>query len=124
MKAFYFGCWGGTGHFLCDERGRMARRDNGSPWTEEQLDTGFCPGMVREYGRLVAPREQPEGAARLVHERGWTALAFWDRSVDSRGSSNSCFVLEGEHDFEATVRLARERFPSVWSRFRFDVRLA
>jgi hypothetical protein len=66
------------------------------------------------------------GEALLHHrERAgvtWTALAFWDRSVDDRYGSNSVFILRGALSFEEAVTLAREQFPEVWARFSFTVR--
>ncbi len=62
---------------------------------------------------------------RLVHVQGWTALAFWDRSSDRRGGSNSAILAAGTLDFEAMVAIAADNFPSVWARITtaFEVRL-
>ncbi len=86
---YYFGCWRlhtNDGHRLYRPEGSSAWRllmDGGLPWTAAQIDTGLCPHGVG----LTA--QQPEGAALLHHKKGWTALAFWDRSADRRRNSNS-----------------------------------
>ena len=110
--AFYFGCVGTSGHYLHTPDLRTASR--AGPFTPAMLDTHYCPNP--------ATREQPEGVARLTHFDGWTVLAFWDRSVDTRGNSHSTFVLRGTHAYDDAVRLAREAFPRVWSRYTFTVR--
>jgi hypothetical protein len=106
-QVFYFGCIGDVGHFVWNIHGQ--RVANTSPWGDE-VDGGLCPAG-----------KQVEGAASLHHEDGWTALAFWDRSVDSRPGSNSVFLIEGEYDFESAVEVAREAFPQIWQRFKFEV---
>ena len=64
---------------------------------------------------------QAEGKAALHYKGGWTALAFWDRSVDSRPGSNSVFLAEGTHQFEDMVVLAQQSFPSIMQRFKFKI---
>ena len=44
--------------------------------------------------------ETPEGFPwRREELDGWTALAFWDRSLDHRRNSNSAFFWKGDHNF-------------------------
>jgi hypothetical protein len=47
-----------------------------------RIDGGFCPQI----------EDAQSGEARIHHVEGWTVLAFWDRSGDSRPSSHSTFV--------------------------------
>lgn len=109
----YFGVWEGQpGHYLYDRNGRLVRN---WPMLGKNLDIGFCP----ETGGY-----QREGVAALEHVNGWTVLAFWDRSGDKRGSSNSVFLAEGKLTFEEMVARAQEEFPEVWERFTFNVQLA
>lgn len=121
MRVLYFGCWGGSGHYLFDARG-------GSPENEtlpaelrrSRLDGAYAPVFALRPGSRY-DREQPEGKARLAHVAGWTVLAFWDRSCDGRGASNSAFLLESRLDFAGALLLARATFPSIFQRFTFEV---
>lgn len=116
-RVFYFGCCSESGHYLwrpgprpylCD--GATLR--HGQPWGA-RIDASLCVRGV-----------QVEGLALIHHKDGWTALAFWDRSVDTRPGSNSVFLADGTHTFDQMVAIAKEHFPTVWQRFKFDVRLA
>jgi hypothetical protein len=66
--------------------------------------------------RYWSSDNQPEGWARLHRLNGWTALAFWDRSCDTRGGSNSALIARGEHTAAEMVELFRRAFPAVWER--------
>lgn len=109
-EAFYYGCIGDTGHHLRDDL--MAHCS---------LAIRFLPWGYRIDAELCPSGEQVEGAARLHHLAGWTALAFWDRSVDHRHGSNSVFIFRGELTFDDAVARAKEKFPDVWGRFQFEV---
>lgn len=113
MNVYYFGCWGGIGHHLWTTRGNFAEVCHSWGSNEYGLD-----------GRLTPTDTKHEGVARLVHKDGWTALAFWDRSVDRRGGSNSVFLFDAALTFDDAVNEAKRAFPSVWARFKFDVRAA
>lgn len=108
----YFGCLGGTGHYYyatdgyrCSTREPWVR----NPWSRD-IDTGLCPTNTREQGK-----------AALHHEGNWTALAFWDNSVDHRGNSHSTFVVNCNLDFESMMHVCRSAFPQVFARFKFEV---
>lgn len=107
----YFGCWDRVGHTMRRPDGSSVRSVGDMPW-----------GIYGEDGKLppqVGP--QVEGLAATHHLEGWTALSFWDRSVDDRMGCNSNFFLRGTYDFAEAVSLARAAFPHVWARFKFDV---
>jgi hypothetical protein len=107
-RAFYFGCWESTGHYLYLPSGAHAwNAELDLPWGYD-LDGALAPQVARG--------EQEQGHARLHHKDGWTALAFWDRSADRRYGSNSAFIAEGTHDFAAMCALAERQFPAVWKR--------
>ena len=119
------------GHHLHDVQMRHAYRSprfdylaaipNDFPVADERtLDGGYAPKLAKTGGHLS---DQPEGEAALHHVRGWTILAFWDRSGDSRGNSNSAFVIRGELDFDEAVAASRQAFPGIWARFTFAVTL-
>jgi hypothetical protein len=89
------------------------------------IDGGYCPGVdPNRKHAWQTPDHQPEGLAKLTHKDGWTLLSFWDRSVDKRNNSNSNFIQEGEFTFEQMVEQAKEKFPGIWERFKFEVKLA
>lgn len=117
MEALYMGCYLDSGHHPWDENmERVHWKWNaevpveGIPWGPE-LDNGLCPGHSASR----------EGIAALHHKDGWTALAFWDRSVDTRPGSHSTFCIKGTYDFEEMKRLCQERFPKIWARYKFPV---
>ena len=118
-NSFYFGCWKSAGHFLHYENGQhVYERDEAFPKdfpvTVHTLDGGL----------LGYPEQEIEGKAVLSHIGDWTVISFWDRSVDSRGKSNSSFVMRGKWDFSTALGIAKSSFPSVFSRFGFEVVLA
>jgi hypothetical protein len=113
IPIFYFGCWHVIGHRLVDGSGRTCcgRLPTDFPVNPEAIDSTFLPPLL----------PQVEGRGHLSHVNGWTLLAFWDRSIDRRGKSNSLFLARGIHTFEEMVNRCRAAFPTVWSRFDFDV---
>ena len=48
-------------------------------------------------------------------------LAYWDRSQDGRPGSNSAFAAEGEHTLEDLLAAAKEQWPWVFERQKFEV---
>ncbi len=113
-QAWYFGADGGKGHYLRGHRGQ----------SQEAIPKDFpCRVGVLDTGFLPPAEEQIEGRATLATLNGWTVMAFWDRSVDTRRGSNSAFCIRGTHTFDEMVGIAKECFPAVWNRFKFEVRL-
>ncbi len=128
----YFGPWDSPGHYLFWEGGiaeRPARvggreRPRDFPWNENSSENGIdCqlqPGCYRKDG-VWKHGAEIEGSAKLHHKSGWTALAFWDRSVDIRGGCNSTYFAKGDFTFEQMVELAKTRFAKRWSKMNFEV---
>jgi hypothetical protein len=117
MRVYYFGCWEDVGHYMrsssSDRSLESCRAEHDfmytNPWGTN-IDGGLCP-----------KGPQNEGAA-LVHQKdGWTALSFWDRSVDSRLGSNSNFLAEGTFDLAQMIAIAKEHFPTVMERIKFKI---
>ena len=129
-RMFYFGPWDHAGHYFFDERGREVREDR-----EPGFPFGHEPGKVAVDGRLQPgcpdpsdrlrrkTRPEIEGEAALHHIQGWTALCFWDRSVDTRGACNSNYFAEGTFTFDDIVAMAKERFAHRWDKMKFEVKL-
>jgi hypothetical protein len=121
-RALYFGCLGGTGHYLHDADERkiwdMARVP-GFPWTLGHLDTGL----------LTNGRRPDVYDGKVFWTCGgtplWLAFFWWDRSVDHRGASNSGFYVQGfdhEHAQDA-FEYACAAFPQVVARQRHPLAL-
>lgn len=128
-RMFYFGPWDQPGHYLVDESGYGVRSENrGSfPWHEmgyggkPHIDGNLQPrGKASQYANHRGP-ELPQGVAALHHLDGWTALCFWDRSVDTRGACNSNYFAEGTFTFEQMVEMAKSRFAHRWNKMKFAV---
>jgi hypothetical protein len=130
-RMFYFGPWDSPGHYIVDERGYSMYGDKlGTlPWTLGQLDGGLQPHFADcakkrgHYYRCCNCPSGAEGPALLHHKDGWTALAFWDRTVDKRGACNSVYMAEGTYTFDQMVAMARERFAVRWNKMAFQVTL-
>ena len=65
--------------------------------------------------------QQIEGETTHVVINGWTVISFWDRTVDSRGNSNSAFVIYGKFSFSEAVEISKQAFPEIWNRFTFTL---
>lgn len=123
MRVFYFGCWGEPGHYLFRPRGLAATREEGRSLPWPHMDTTLAPGPRHPRYGEVESKDQHQGHAALHRRCGWTALAFWDRSLDRRHNSNSVFVAEGTHSANDMLSLAREHFPEIMQRFTFAIRV-
>lgn len=116
-QVYYFGKWPGDegGHFLWSPTGNRISSYKatvlGYP-PVELLDGEFCP-----KGRQI------EGLAQVTLFKGWSILAFWDRSGDKRGGSNSAFLAKGQFGFEELLKAARIQYPKHFERMDFEVRL-
>ena len=132
-RMFYFGPWDQAGHYLHGENGRSIRQGpeiRGSfPWNEWSSEEGIgidCQlqlGCFKQDGHWRHGAE-PEGKALIHHKDGWTALSFWDRSIDTRGACNSTYFAEGTFIFEEMVAMAKARFAERWNKMSFPVVLA
>jgi hypothetical protein len=112
----YFGPWDRAGHYFFDEHGRRSMGHRFCPWTEGQIDGKLQPQESRASGKY-----QVEGVALVHHKDGWTALSFWDRSVDRRGNCNSTYFAEGIYGFDQMVSMARVRFAKRWEVMTFEL---
>ena len=113
---FFFGPWNTSGHHFRGPDGGSISRD-----VERALPWGPS-GKWKIDGALIPNRNYyAEGEAWITHEHGWTALSFWDMSVDTRPASHSTYIAEGHHSFERMVELAKKYFPTRWARMKFLV---
>lgn len=109
MRLFYFGCIEVSGHFLWDHNLQSVRKSN-YPFPWKMIDGCLCPQTTTE-----------KGVAKLHHKDGWTALAFWDYSIDKRLNSNSVFFAEGIHGFYHMIQFGKKYFPKIYKRFNFEL---
>jgi len=129
---FYFGCWSKEhiGHYLYDANGlrpRFNRRDGGVtdhwetiiPWGFN-LDGGLTP-LPRVFG--LAAFHQLHSFAGSREEKWWSALSWWDSSADTRPGSSSTFIMNEKESPSMLLALAREKFPTIFARFDFEVAL-
>lgn len=109
-RPLYFGCRSDLGHHLRHAQDGRLLLHGQERWIIS-LD-----GSLPPRGKI-----QVEGLATLTYLHGYSILAFWDRSVNTRPGSNSIFLIPGELSFDQTVVMARTTFPMVWERFKFEV---
>ena len=112
LEFYYFGCIGDAGHYIFVPTGHKDYRTDvlkTNPWGYK-IDGKLCPSG-----------SEVEGKALLNHKDGWTALSFWDRSVDTRGACNSNFLAVGTFSFDEMMKFANEHFPTVMNRFTFPI---
>ena len=124
-RMLYFGQWDQAGHYLVNETGHdvYGERRGNFPWSEGEIDGNLQPWSDGSHGHHGYPRkaEAAQGVALIHHKNGWTALSFWDRSVDHRGACNSNYFAEGIFTFEEMVAMAKERFAFRWKKQMFQV---
>jgi hypothetical protein len=109
MKVYYFGMHRPEPDRTLGECRATSYFTERNPWGYA-IDGGLCP-----------KGPEIEGRALIHHKDGWTAMSFWDRSVDHRGKCNSSFLAEGTFTFEEMLAIAREKFPRVVGRFKFEI---
>lgn len=111
-----------NGHRYLDPTMRLDDRDvrNALPaaWRCRQDE---LPPPRPKYDTRPLDVSEPEGVMRVQHLGGWTALAMWDRSVDTRGNCLSVFFLRGEYTFATGLAAARDAFPTIFARFTFPI---
>lgn len=121
MLGYYYGCIKTVGHRMHTVKLQQIYGWR-SPWGVYP-DGTLAPHTSKRCGNgcSTCACTQPEGVSAVHHKDGWTALAFWDRSIDRRTNSNSVFLFSGDHDFLRMIALAIEHFPSVMKRFEFPI---
>lgn len=96
------------GHYLYGVDGsKELGIPEGCPWP--YLDGTLC---------CITKGYQRQGVATLHHKAGWTALAFWDRTGDSRPGSHSTFVYPGTLRYEDMLTQAEHDWPGLFDRYR------
>lgn len=110
----YFGCGRSAGHYLFSEGGDTV--DWALRKRLDHLDGELAP---RPDGRLYV------AALHRLESIGFSALSWWDRSVDTRPGSNSIiFAPNLTIPAEDMLVEARRRFPWVFGRLPRDVTIS
>lgn len=121
-RMFYFGPWDQAGHHM-----RSANRPTDRSMDLEELRAESNFTRTNPWGYEVdgdlCPKNTGQGLAMVHHKDGWTALSFWDYTVDHRPGSHSTYLTEGTFTFEEMVAMAKERFAYRWNKIKFEVRL-
>ncbi len=104
----YFGCHGESGHFLFERGMRHAAY-------ELTRQMAHFDGLLAPHPEQYTPNELQACFARL-DGLGYSAISFWDRTVDDRPGSNSTFFSPGACDPERLFRNSMTAFPEVWKR--------
>lgn len=110
LEVWFFGCIGEPGHYLHRPDGRI-EWTRVHPWGSK-IDGGLCGGNKYNI---------PDGVTYEHHKDGWTAVALWDRSGDSRPASNSVFLVWANASTAEILSAARQQWPQVFTRPKFPV---
>jgi hypothetical protein len=106
-EIFYFGRLNHCGHTLHGKK--TNRRWDSTPWGN-LIDGGLAPKLDVVDGNILEH-----------HKDGWTAIAFWDRSGDSRPNSNSAFFVCCTMDAAELSSWAKKQWPEVFNRNNFPL---
>ena len=118
----YFGCGTGIGHHLF---GQDSQR-----WHSYRDQDRYLENLAQLDG-MLAPQDakmllKSDCPASLTRLGGWgySALSWWDRSVDTRPGSNS-IIFAPDMTIKATEieALGRKRFPWVFARLKVQLSL-
>jgi hypothetical protein len=121
VEAYYYGCQNDTGHYWFAKDGEwMGRKSIIAKLPESigpyKVDGGFCPGAPKAHWG-------PSGHAAFHRVDGWSVLSFWDNSIEKRPGGCSTFVAKGTFHYATMREIAESQFPSVWKRFKFEIKL-
>lgn len=121
---YFFGCWDDMGHYLHAPGKKSAYKLlDTNPWGYK-LDMGLCPQMLNaNRNQSSLDRREVEGEAALHHKDSWTYLAWWDRSIDTRGACNAGLLTAGTYTFAEMIMFGKALFPKIMSRFKYEIKL-
>ena len=118
MDWFYFGCGDQTGHYLFNQNQHKVKATYGK--IERSLEE--FDGILPPFPELKVPNYK--ASFSRLGGLGYSALSWWDRSVDSRpGSSSTIFAPDLTIPAPSMLILAQARFPWVFSRLPQPVTL-
>mgnify|MGYP001549230296 CR=1 FL=1 len=110
-EILYYGCLRRIGHFLNSKQTNIQFHE--TPW-----------GYSLDEDAVVQKPDIADGKLYTAKKDGWTAVGFWDRSVDSRPNSKSIFLVAKDWPTERVMAEAEKQWPEVCGRPRFPVKAA
>lgn len=121
----YFGPWKESGHYFFYEDGEAVYSEERKRlgWKSSEIDGVMQPGCPDPADRLQRHGPRVQGEAFIHHRDGWTAISFWDSSVDHRSGCTSTYIARGIFTFDQMVDLAKTRFAVRWNKMNFEVKL-
>lgn len=106
---------GGHYQYLCTEyEGKWYMDDKGLRYAEP-LHPDFLNGELE--GGFCSEETTKAFQAKVTRIEGFTVLAFWDYSGDSRPGSSSTFVMRGFHHFPEMIVKLEKALPDLFKRF-------
>ena len=113
----FFGAWSKPGHYYWAPGRRWAECERILPASLQgrKLDGRLAP--QKRFTTYPNSLIEAEGEAAVHHIEGWTVVAWWDRSVDTRPGSNSALLMRGTHTMTAVLLEAADKFPELLPRF-------
>jgi len=107
----YFGCWDkhdsyGYGFHGPGRKHLQGKFPEGWPWGYE-VDGGLQPHE---------PQRHIQGHCKMNHKDGWTCLAWWDMTADSRPASCSAVAVDRDANLAEMLGILRNQFPEVLAR--------
>ncbi len=102
----YFGCLKRGQTRLYSKREQLEYHQ--TPWDYELDET-----LVQEGDGLIGP------GAHVRHKDGWTAVVFWDNSLDKRPFALSVFLVAKYWAKERVLAEAALQWPEVFGRVGF-----
>ncbi len=119
---YYFGCHKRVGHYLFESEGIHFYDMSILPW--DKIDGSLAPTINKiGYSNHKIKQECPQGQSAMHHKDGWTAVSFWDRSIDKRSNSNSNYFINKIVTWNDMVDMCKESYPETWKRYDFDIEL-
>lgn len=113
-------------HYMFYESGEKVPYPEGdklTPWGD-RIDGTLQPGMTLWRDHWVQRGSFQQGEAVIHHKDDWTALSFWDSTIDTRPGCSSTYIAKGTFTFEQMVEMAKTRFSERWNKMKFPVKLA
>lgn len=116
LNVIFFGCDSLPGHYNPGHYVKDRQDPRRSYYTQPFKGTNGLDGGLLEEAKIP---DVADGRCIVVRRHGWTVIAFWDRSGDSRGASNSAFMVSCDAPAEEILAAAREQWPEIFARPNF-----